>query len=79
MRIKAPFMIEKDNNYARVSYDGNLPLTLTVKWVDWEGSRWADKEKAQGLLDDPSTAHLFEGAKVVEILDEIRTRIPAAR
>jgi len=80
MKPRKPFMIERNNEFAHISYraSGRVSLdNMRVTWVDWDGSRWATKEEAQIFLDDPSTSALFEGAEVIEVLEEIRKRIPA--
>jgi len=81
MKPKRPFMIAKGNDFAHVTYVGSIVTkeSMRVKWVDWEGTKWATRDEAQVFLDSDMTAHLFEGAEVIEILEESRTRISAAR
>lgn len=75
MRPKKPFMIERGNELAHIRYYQSIVTrdNLRVKWVDWEGTQFATKAEAQIFLDDPSTAALFEGAVVIEILDQVRS------
>lgn len=80
-RPKKPFMIYRDNGdgndflrctYGRPKYDTDLPPQITsVKWVDWEGSKFSTKEEAERIIERLTS---LRGATVIEIIEEHRYR-----
>lgn len=69
---KRPFMIEKGGDFARIIFIATPnKANLRLNWTDWDGSTWATAKEARDVIDmDPER---FEGANVIEILDEVRT------
>lgn len=84
MKPKKPFMIERDgrqfgkpgDDFALIRYKDNIVSdeNMRVRWVDWDGSRYATKAEAQFIIDNTPG---MEGAQVIEIIDEVRMRVRA--
>ena len=69
MKPKRPFMIEggpSGMDFLRITPKGR------VRWVDWEGNKWATKEEAEEAMN---SVNLLYSAKIIEIQDEIRVRV----
>ena len=81
MKPIRPFMIERDGkahgdpgkDFAVLRYVA--PTIVRVRWVTWEGSRWPTRKAAQDEID--MWPDHFVGGRVIEIIDEVRTTIPA--
>jgi hypothetical protein len=71
---KYPYMIMREDGdgddfaVTREPPHGSLQL---LRWEDWEGTRFKEREAAQRYIDNCED---LSGAKVIEVLEEVRVR-----